>query len=147
MMETTRKEMGIIICSADAAQAMMKRFAKKEAEEVQHLMFLCGLAKNDKQMRDMYVEAVKNATGDNFCIDDYANKEHYRKAMKCKNSFAFAAKEIARHNSFVKRRTGLHFLTKCYDLSVEHECEELVEDFMVYATQICVEVYLNVANS
>lgn len=145
-METTRKEMGINICSDEAARTMMARFAEKETREVEHLMYLCGLAKNDKQLRDIYVEAVKNVTGDAFCIDEYANSEHYRRAMVCRQSFEFAAKEIARHNSFVRKHTGLCFLTRAYDISSQRDCEEIVEDFMVYATQICVEVYLKVAN-
>ncbi len=142
MMETTRKEMGKVICSNDAAQYMMERYGRKEAQEVEHLMFLCGLAKNDKKLRDEYVIAIKEATKDNFMTGKFANAEHYRRAMTCKSSYVFAADAIARHNSYVKRNTGLCFLTRRYDLSKMHDCEEMIDDFMVYATQVCVEVYL-----
>lgn len=145
MMETTRKEMGKVICSNDAAQIMMERFGSKESQEVEHLMLLCGLAKNDKKLRDEYVLAVKEATGDNFMAGRFANAEHYRRATICKASYVFAAEAIARHNSFVKRNTGLCFLTRRYDYQNKlRDCEEMINDFMVYATQVCVEVYLNV---
>lgn len=143
MMETTRKEMGTIICSSDVAQKMMIRFSKKESEEVWHLLYLCSLAKEDEMLRDSYVTAVKKATGKNFEKNKYANAEHLRRALKCKNSYEFAAKEICRHAAYVRKHTGQSFLNRRYDTSVLKECKEVVRDFMVYSTQIGVEVYLN----
>ena len=143
-MESTRKELGVtdnfIETALDAADEMVKRLGSKVGMEVYHLIHLYFQAMEDKEIRDVYAAAVKSVTGDHFLTGVCANEVHLRRVRKYKNSIIFAATEVAFHNSLVKKITGKCFLSRPYDTKSVKECEEMMKDFMVYATEIAVSM-------
>lgn len=168
MMETTRKGTGRVICSSDVAYEMIEKRGAKEVEEVLSLFSLCLMAEEDREMRDKYLMAVIKATGDNsitgakllssaYRIEaeekSRNNKEDFdnfrfssvemvyrNRHLKYKNMLQFAARNIISHNTFVRKKTGLSFLTKMYDLKKVKDCEELVNEFHLYAILAAGEV-------
>lgn len=171
MMETTRKEIGTVICSGDVAQAMIEKRGAKEIEDILNLFSLCLMAEEDREMRDMYLVAVVKATGDKSITgakllssayrieaeektknskEDFDNFRFssvemvYRnRHLKYKNMLQFAARNIISHNTFVRKKTGLTFLTKMYDLKKVADCEELIKEFQLYAILTAGEVKID----
>lgn len=135
-----------INAAGEAAEMMCKKYGvSRVSEEVEHLVSLRIMAKKEKDSFDEYTEAVKSATGKNFKEGIFANETHRRRALAYKEMVCFAAKEAARHSSIVRKYTEISILSRRYDCSKVKEAEELLDEFMVYATQVGVEAYLKMA--
>ena len=130
----------------DTAEFMCKKYgARVVFDEVENILSLERMAREDKASYIQYTEAVKAATKENFIPNVFANEEHRRRAEKYISMIKFAAREAARHNAFVYKHTGNYVLSRRYDLSKVSECKELLKEFRVYATQVGVEAYIKIA--
>ena len=102
----------------DTAEFMCKKYgARVVFDEVENILSLERMAREDKASYIQYTEAVKAATKENFIPNVFANEEHRRRAEKYISMIKFAAREAARHNAFVYKHTGNYVLSRRYDLS------------------------------
>lgn len=124
--------------ASEAAERMCKKFGThRVAEEVAHLTNLVYLAEQDKQaMKNYAVSEDENS---------FQDLQQERLALQYKNMAEFAAKEICRHASLVKKVTGIFVLERRYDVSRIRECEALFEDIKTYFTYVGIECYLKMA--
>lgn len=126
-----------------AVEMMEKKFGMgKLAKEVESIMNLTYMAIEDRDNYIIYTEAVKAVCGNNYEDGVFANLEHERRARKFAAMAEFAAKEIARHASWVHGITGMYILPRKYDLNSTKECFKCMEDFKEYATEVAVRCYL-----
>lgn len=107
-------------------------------EDVEYNNRLVTMCKEYKESLLEYEQAIKEATGYDK-LPGFANDQHQLKYEQYVAQLEFSAQSIGRLNTFVKKVSGRHFLSRRYDVSRPKECRSMIKEFEVFAKQVLIE--------